>query len=443
MRPFALVLAAALAVLLPLRTQAADTVGDCRIGAYRLDDGSLVDIGASTADALRWRKLDGTTGALHRSADGSWASTLGWTERSDGKRVVFPDCATGDIVFDNTRGHRIRFDVTDTLFESTGLKLAGRLVLPEGAGPVPIVVLTHGSERYSGRDFYVLQRLLPAEGIGVFVYDKRGTGGSEGRYTQDFATLADDAAAAMREARRIAGPRAGRVGFQGGSQGGWVAPLAALKAPCDFVIVGFGLAVSPLEEDREEIELEMALKGHSAAETAQALEIARAAGTIMTSDFTRGFDRFDELRARYRDAPWYKDLYGNFTHELLPYSEAELRAKADEFRVGTPWNYDSMAVLRQLKTPQLWLLGADDLAAPSAETRRRLDTLIAQGHRITVALFPRAEHGIYEYETRPNGERVSTRNADGYFAMIRDFARDGRLRAAPYGASVVTLPRAR
>jgi hypothetical protein len=39
---------------------------------------------------------------------------------------------------------------------------------------------------------------LPAEKVGVFVYDKRGTGGSDGKYTQDFDTLADDAVAAMR-----------------------------------------------------------------------------------------------------------------------------------------------------------------------------------------------------------------------------------------------------
>ena len=45
-----------------------------------------------------------------------------------------------------------------------------------------------------------------------------------------------------------------------------------------------------------------------------------------------------------------------------------------------------------------------------------------------------------EYETKPNGERVSTRYAAGYFAMMRDFARSGVLKAT-YGGSVITLPR--
>ena len=49
--------------------------------------------------------------------------------------------------------------------------------------------------------FYSLQRQLPAEGIGVFVYDKRGTGKSGGVYTQNYLLLADDAIAAMNEAK--------------------------------------------------------------------------------------------------------------------------------------------------------------------------------------------------------------------------------------------------
>jgi pimeloyl-ACP methyl ester carboxylesterase len=432
-------LAAIAALLLPTLAQAADA-SDCHIGAYRLADGGVVTIDLSTDKALRWHRLDGTTGALHPGADGVWSSTLGWTDRPDGKTVSFSDCAAGDMVFDKTPGHRIAFDTADTAFDGKGVKLAGRLVLPKGQGPVPVVVLVHGSENYSGRDFYILQRLLPAEGVGVFVYDKRGTGRSTGQYTQDFSLLADDAVAAVAEARGMAGPRAGRVGFQGGSQGGYVAPLAATRTKVDFVIVGFGLTVSPIEEDREEIVLEMKLKHHSDAEIAKALQVADAAATIVTSSFTKGFDRFDALRAKYRSEPWYKDLHGNFTVDLLPYNAAELHARASQFLVGTPMTYDAMPVLRRLNTPQLWELGADDLAAPSAETARRLKRLGAAGRPITLAMFPRAQHGIYEFETKPDGTRVLTRNAEGYFAMMRDFARDGRLHGT-YGASVVTAPR--
>jgi uncharacterized protein len=443
----ALLLAVALvAVILPNVARAADTVGDCRIGAYRLTDGSVVDIGASDDDVLRWRRFDGTTGALHKGVDGSWTSTLGWTDKRDGKTVTFSDCTKGEISFDRTNGHRIDFDVTDTEFDGKGVKLAGRLVLPKGAGRTPIVVLIHGSETDSARDFYSLQRLLPAEGVGAFVYDKRGTGGSGGKYTQDFKLLADDGVAAMREARRLAGARAGRIGYLGTSQGGWVAPLAAIRARVDFVIVGFGLAFSVIDEDQQEVALEMRLKGHSLEEIAKAQEVAAAAEAVFESGFTKGFKRFAAVRARYLNEAWYKDVHGNYTHFILPYSsEAELREKGKALNLaemGTPFRYDPMPTLRAVKAPQLWILGEDDLEAPSAPTARRIKALGAQGRPITLAIFPHAEHGIYEFETKPDGKREDTRNAEGYFAMLRDFARDGRLKG-PYGASVVTSPGAR
>ena len=414
---------------------------DCQIGTYRFPNGEIVDIARSEGDTFRWRKFDGTTGVLQKKRDGLWTSALGWTNRPDGHTASFTGCATGEIEFDGKKARRIPFDVTETVFEGRdGIKLAGRLVLPKGDNAVPIVVFVHGAERESARDSYALQRLLPAEDIGAFVYDKRGTGGSEGTYTQDFETLADDAVAAMRKARRIAGRRCARIGYQGGSQGGWVAPLAATRAPVDFVIVSFGLAVSVVDEDQQEVALEMRLKGHSQKEISKALEVASAAEAVFESGCTKGFERFDAVRAKYRNEPWYKDVHGNYTHFILPYTAAEAREKFKDSLPGTPFRYDPMPTLRAVEAPQLWVLGEDDLEAPSAETSRRLKTLIAEGKPITLALFPRAEHGMTEYEIASDGERVSTRYAPGYFAMMRDFARNGQLSGA-YGSSAVVKPK--
>ncbi|MDQ0464352.1 dienelactone hydrolase [Caulobacter ginsengisoli] len=415
----------------------AGTVGDCRVGAYRLAGGRVVDIAPTDGDTLRWRTFDGETGALHAAADGRWTSTFGWTDRPDGKAATF-SCAKGRITFDGRTGKRIAFNQTETRFPGRGVDLAGRLVLPKGGGRVPIVVLVHGSERDSARDFYWLQRMLPAQGIGVFVYDKRGTGGSGGDYSQDFDLLADDAVAAMREARRLAGSRAGRVGYQGGSQGGWVVPLAANRAPVDFAIISFGLAVTVLEEDQQEVVLEMTLKGHSPQDIAKALEVARAAEAVIASGFTSGFDEFDAVRAKYRDEPWYKDLHGNFTWLLLPYDKAQLIEKGQALKWGTPWTYEPMPTLEASTTPQLWALGADDFEAPSAMTSDRIRSLQAKGLPFTLAVFPKAEHGLTEYEMK-DGMRVSTRYAPGYLQMMADFIRTGRI-GPRYGGAVIDRP---
>jgi uncharacterized protein len=42
--------------------------------------------------------------------------------------------------------------------------------------------------------------MLPAEGVGAFVYE-------------DYSLLADDAVAALRKARQLAGARLGRIGW--------------------------------------------------------------------------------------------------------------------------------------------------------------------------------------------------------------------------------------
>lgn len=400
---------------------AQDTAGDCRVGLYRLRDHSVVDIAPSEGSALRWRRQDGTSGELTEDGAGKWSSTLGWTKRSDGKRVSFSECAGGGITFDGMSGERIELLISETRFRSGNFELAGRLVMPPGRERVPVVVLVHGSERTSARDFYALQRLFPSFGVGVFVYDKRGTGASAGEYSQNYRVLADDAVAALREAKRLAGKRANRVGYQGSSQGGWVAPLAATSERVDFIVVAYGLAVSPAEEDREAIALDVTRRGYGADVLAKAMEVADATEAVLVSNFTAGYERVAAVRAKYQTEPWFAYVRGNVSFVILEMPESELRVKGPQLLPGIEPHYDPMPVLRKLDTPQLWILAEDDIDAPSAETARRLGALAKEGRPIAVKTFPHTEHGMFEYETRPDGSRVSTRNPAGYFEMMSRF----------------------
>lgn len=412
--------------------RAAET-SECHVGSYRLADGRIVDIAPLEGDRLRWRTFDGAVGELKPRPGGGWQSLYGWTGRPDGIAVDPGACGDDRISFAGSDARRLSFDVTEGDFTGRdGATLKGRLVMPRGKGKVPVVVLVHGAERDAALRFNFLQRLFPAAGIGVFVYDKRGTGTSGGIYTQDFDLLADDAIAAMATARKLAGKRAGRVGYQGASQGGWVAPLAANRAPADFVIVSFGLAISILDEDLQQMEMELADKGYPPEIIAKAQEIARAAGEIFASNFKQGYAEFDAVRAKYRGESWYKDVHGHITWLLLPHEEEAMRAEGPKYDWGTPFRYDPMPTLTANKTPQLWVLGGRDYQAPAKETSRRLGTLIDAGKPFTLAVYPQAEHGITLFETAPDGARVSTRFAEGYFAMMRDFIKDGGI-GADYG----------
>ena len=135
---------------------------------------------------------------------------------------------------------------------------------------------------------------------------------------------------------------------------------------------------------------------------------------------------------RYRTEPWYKDVHGDFLFFILPLDQAQIidaMTKDLNFvEARTPFRYEPMPTLEASATPQLWVLGSDDLEAPSAETAKRIKSLISQGKPYTLAVYPGAEHGMTEYEIDASGERVSTRFARDYFQMMADFIRNGRIK---------------
>jgi pimeloyl-ACP methyl ester carboxylesterase len=405
----------------------------CHYGAYDLDDGRILTIAPSSgSQSLRFVFMDGDTGRLLPEKDSTepvprrFSAGPGWMgETPIRARVTFGACDanTLSIALDSkpaVAGKKRTFDVKDVQFESHGLNLAGRLVMPKADGKTPVAVLIHGAERDSGILFNRLQYLLPANRIGVFVYDKRGTGRSEGRYTQDFQLLSDDAAAALNKARELAGTKASEVGFQGGSQAGWIIPLAAGKANADFAVVGFGLAESPLGEDREEVFDGLRTAGFGEDDIAKAREITDATGRVMASRFTRGFDELDKVRAKYRDEPWYPTIKGEFSGMFLRAPNWAIRIFGPWYDVGTSWTHDPAPALNAYQAPQLWILAGRDAQAPSHNTLRILRDLQSTHPKLDVVLFPTADHGITEFELK-DGERIDIRFSDGYFPLLVDW----------------------
>jgi hypothetical protein len=128
-----------------------------------------------------------------------------------------------------------------------------------------------------------------------------------------------------------------------------------------------------------------------------------------------------------------RQIQGRPARNLAKPVDDKEREMSPKFQWGTPFHYDPMPTLRADMTPQLWILGGEDYEAPSAETSRLVKSPIAEGLPFTLAVYPRAEHGMTLFETAAGSrERLSTRYAPGYFGMIRDFARYGELRGA-YG----------
>ncbi|QPF73190.1 alpha/beta hydrolase [Roseateles sp. DAIF2] len=329
---------------------------------------------------------------------------------------------------------RLAYRQTPVRFKSHGSELAGELIEPPDAAATrpPLTILVHGSEKTAALGS-AYPYLLASQGMSVFVYDKRGTGVSEGQYTQNFELLADDAVAASAEARRLAEGRHGRFGFAGFSQGGWIAPLAARRGAADYVVVGFGLMLSPLEEDRDQVMNELREAGHGPAVLAQARELTDATGTLVASHFERGYERLAALKRRHAQAPWLRQIKGEYSGVLIASDEATLR------RLGRPlydnldliWHYDAVRELQSLRVPLLWIMAGADREAPGEVTRERLSRLKRAGKPIELHLFPDTDHGMWEFEQAADGSRRYTQVTEGYYRLLGDWVM-GRS-SAPYG----------
>src|SRR6185295_5540141 len=121
------------------------------------------------------------------------------------------------------------------------------------------------------------------------------------------------------------------------------------------------------------------------------------------SHFTAGYEQFNRVVARYRSEPWFRDLRGEYTGEMVRHSEAEIRIGGPQQDQGTTWNFDAESVLRRVTAPLLWMIAGADTQGPGEESRANLVRLNAEGRPITVAVFPNTEHGIHEFRLAANG----------------------------------------
>jgi len=126
----------------------------------------------------------------------------------------------------------------------------------------------------------------------------------------------------------------------------------------------------------------------------------------------------------------YVDQGQAHTAYLLASSTEISRKEGPGLLEGIPAQYDPIPVLTNLDVPQLWILGGQDRDAPPAETIRRLAALRKAGRLISTVVFPDADHGMYEFETFPDGERVSTRQPERYLPLMINFVKGKRQRRA-------------
>jgi dipeptidyl aminopeptidase/acylaminoacyl peptidase len=273
--------------------------------------------------------------------------------------------------------------IEERSFASLGVSLNGTLYIPRAKKPVPAIVVLHSASSPT-RDLPLYRHLiemLPPLGIGVFLYDRRGSGKSGGNLaTSDYSILADDAIAAQQMLAKDPRIDRRRTGFWGLSQGGWLALLAATRSS----LTAFAVSVSaPLTPPDVQMNFAVAnilrIRGFSEDDVTQAV----AARTAI-DDFMRGQRDRASTQAILDQAathPWFEHAYLERT-----FSDPTESRWAKEIR------HDPLETIARVKVPALILFGTDDPWVPVQISVERFRARITRRRNLTMHMVKGANH---------------------------------------------------
>jgi len=277
--------------------------------------------------------------------------------------------------------------------------LAGTLWCPPGE--VAATVLMHPgsgpSDRHNDVFFPPIREHLLAAGIAVASFDKRGVGGSTGRWQE--AAIVEQAADAICCLELLQETVDGRVGLFGHSQGGWVVIEAAARFPdAAFVISSSGPGVTPAQQERYAIQLHMRRAGISEGEIE---EVHRYYDDILA--MMRAGASLEDARRRVGEGG-FPQTFTTLDIPVLPDDEAEWEL------VAALIDYDPRPALERIRVPVLAIFGADDPITPVEESVAvfreavlpdllHVEIIAGAGHRLEGRDPPRPVAGYLEILT--------------------------------------------
>lgn len=286
-------------------------------------------------------------------------------------------------------------------WHSSDARISGTLLVPEGEGPHPTIVLVHGSGPAT-RETLMKQPEIRGEGIAesfaragiaTLVYDKRGSGESTGESSYTYEQLAGDALGGVRLLRARDDIDSDEVGLWGISEGGWIVPMAASRSED----VAFAIVVS-----------------------ASGLSPARQQLWRIRNNLDRSGVPEDLLDTTTKA---WKVVY---SLSKLPLPEAA-RGVLENL------HFDPITSWRKVDQPVLAVYGDEDKSVLPAESARILAEALREGGNrgLTVLSFPDADHSLivsgdgYSY---PSGK---LRYVPGYLEAMTGWVREEMGDSAP------------
>ncbi len=295
-------------------------------------------------------------------------------------------------------------------FANRHVLLSGSFLIPGGKGPYPAIVLLHGAGAEARNASCFMAEFFVQRGVAALIYDKRGVGESAGDWkTSSFEDLAGDAVAAVNYLLSQPEINRSQIGLMGSSQGGWIAPMAALLSPnISFVIVKSAAGVTPEQEELARTERSMRDRNLSPADTQEALALYKQ---MIDYSFTgSGWEPLSAAQEKASQAEW--GGFGIFPRDSWWFKFIKLN-----------FRHDPIPVLQQVRCPVLVIFGGKDPNLPvDASVLNVNQALAAHPSASLVAVFPSAGHDLRVLPT-PRDRWSFPRFAPGYLDLLASWVK--------------------
>jgi alpha/beta superfamily hydrolase len=274
----------------------------------------------------------------------------------------------------------------EIFFSNQNIRFAGTLYTPDTPAPHTAVVAVHpASEPERTSPFFDhLRSELPRQGIAVLLFDRRGSGASEGDFeTAGFEDLAGDVISAVEYLQARQDIDRNKVGLHGTSQGAWIAPIAAArKSDIAFIVAVSASGVSPADQMDYGVAFHLEKDGYdqSVIKTAVALR-------DLVNEYFRGRVSKEEAAAQlglFENEPWYEQAY--------LYRSDELPFDITHSKWHYEMDYEPMAVWKRVTQPVLFLFAVIDEWVPVEQSMLNYESATGHLRDVTVRQVQGADH---------------------------------------------------
>jgi dienelactone hydrolase len=316
-----------------------------------------------------------------------------------------------------TAAARMSTSEREIRFQSGGTTLAGTLIMPESKGPVPGIILLHGSGPLTRNSFGPYPRFFASLGFAVLVYDKRSTGSSTGEYLKQDEFYPDpfvqDAVAAVHFLQGQERIRRDSVGLWGSSEGGMLTTQAASRTrDVAFIINSSGFMMPLWKEMLYNREAQLRADGFPASEVMEAVDFQKA--LFRTGRTSAGWNEIKKKQAKIQGRKWFPMFFETETPTL----------ETLRWRWMHVYSFNPLPEVAKVRCPVLGLFGALDTSTPAQVAVANMRRILTEAGNtdFTLQVCPNANHALTQAETGADDETARAKGqAPDLFDTLRSW----------------------